>query len=118
MGTEDATCSIPGFGHAVAAWGSDAFDAALKQDFERLEPGLLPLKEATGQGGLVDAGRLDVTVLSVGGDEGTIRARVGVFFEETVGGCSCGDDPVSYPVYCELAITIDKSTGEGQFTPS
>ena len=45
-----------------------------------------------------------------------IQAKVGVFFNEIIGGCSCGDDPLSENAYCELQVSIDKVTAEAEFS--
>jgi len=51
-------------------------------------------------------------------DEGArIGVRIGCFFSEIVGGCSCGDDPVPAQAYCDLKIMIDKATGETEIAP-
>ena len=44
-----------------------------------------------------------------------IIANVGVFFTEIVINCGCGDDPYETNAYCELDVTIDKSSGKTRF---
>ena len=41
-----------------------------------------------------------------------VQAKVGVFFSEIVGGCSCGDDPITVNAYCEILVSIDKKTAQ------
>ena len=48
--------------------------------------------------------------------EDAIEARVGIFFREIVGGCSCGDDPLTAHSYCELRVSIELGTGKAWFT--
>lgn len=73
---------------------------------------MLPLDRCVSQGSAADDGHCTVMVLRAGDDARAVHARVGVFFTEVVGGCSCGDDPASIPAYCELRIRIDKTTAE------
>jgi hypothetical protein len=96
-------------------WESQRFAQALKHELEELQPGTLPLERATTQGGHVEGNSVSVTVLSVHERGPRIVARVGVFFEEVVGGCSCGDDPVSSTAYCEIEVSIAKGNGEARF---
>ena len=44
-----------------------------------------------------------------------ICARVGIFFNEVVGGCSCGDDPLSVNAYCQIQVSIDRASAEAEF---
>jgi hypothetical protein len=110
--TGNPAVSLPA---ALGAWGSANFAAILKGELLALGDGVLPLEQGTGQGGLVAAGRRDVTVLEVRDDAASVHARVGAFFSEIVGGCSCGDDPAESLVYCEIDVTIDKTTAATVF---
>jgi hypothetical protein len=96
-------------------FGSDSFTATLKRELETLGSGVLPLERGTTQGGRVDDSNLSATIIRVGEDAQFIRALVGVFFSEIVGGCSCGDEPVAENAYCEIQVLIDKQTGEAEF---
>jgi len=98
-------------------WPSDTFVKTLKRELTGLKPGILPLAGGLSRGGLVDAGDISVTVLNVTDNPQTIEAKVGVFFTEIVGGCSCGDDPSTENAYCELRVGIDKATAEAEFHP-
>ena len=100
---------------ALAYSGADSLAQALKRAIESLEPGTLPLAQATTQGGHVDDSQVSATILSVAETERSIEARAGVFFHEIVGGCSCGDPPVSENASCEIRVSIDKATGEAEF---
>lgn len=99
-------------------WQSERFASTLKNEIEKLPPGALPLHEATTQGGHVDDSNIAATILSVSDHGRLIHARVGIFFSEIVGGCNCGDDPVSANAYCELHLAIDKDTAETGLTPA
>lgn len=95
---------------------SEQFSRQLKQALQQLEAGTLPLQQATTQGGYVDDSNISATVLVVREDRQAIVVRVGIFFNEIVGGCSCGDDALSANVYCEIQVAIDRATAEAEFT--
>lgn len=118
----------------LAAWDSPQRDAVLKQELERVDPGLLPLREAMAHGNQVAAEPFRVLVLTTGDDEvgagnekdaggagaegSDYRARVGLLFGSLVGGCQCADDPSpleALPEYAELEIRIDRRTGAARW---
>jgi hypothetical protein len=103
---------------SAAAWGHPDFPAVLKRELLALPAGTLPLHLGTSQGGIPDGRALDLTVLTTRGAEGHAVARVGVFFTEVVGGCSCGDDPYAVNGYCELEVRIRRDSGEAGFRPA
>jgi hypothetical protein len=94
---------------------SRLFAQQLKRELEHLQPGTLPLEQGTTQGGQVDDSNISATVVAVQADAGVIRARVGIFFNEIVGGCSCGDDPLSVNAYCQIQVSIDRASAEAEF---
>ncbi|MBU0500500.1 MAG: glucosamine--fructose-6-phosphate aminotransferase [Gammaproteobacteria bacterium] len=96
------------------AWGDETFAQTLKGEIEALPSASLPLASGTGY---VEGDGFSVTILHAAADREAIRARIGVFFSEIMAGCSCGDEPVPTSAYCELLVTIDKSTAEAIFTP-
>ncbi|MGB5261534.1 MAG: glucosamine--fructose-6-phosphate aminotransferase [Gammaproteobacteria bacterium] len=100
---------------AVRDWGTEYFEQTLKDEIEALDAAWLPLFTGTRQGGRVDAADIAATVLGSCAHEQTIQARVGVFFSEVVGGCSCGDEPFLQPAYCLLLVTIEKRTAQAGF---
>ncbi|MCW8891038.1 MAG: glucosamine--fructose-6-phosphate aminotransferase [Sedimenticola sp.] len=95
---------------ALQDWATADFEASLKTELMALDPGLLPLQKGVNQGGYVDASNLELSLLSANDNGGEIAAKVGLFFSEIIAGCSCGDDPVTEAVYCEMNITIEKLT--------
>ena len=97
-------------------WGSENFKKVLKQEIEALGNDVLPLNQATCQGGLADDSNISALINSVTENETQLVIKVGVFFNEIVAGCNCGDDPASENTYCELLVSIDKSTAEGCFS--
>jgi hypothetical protein len=108
---------MPRFPKTLKANSAEACKYALKSELESLDRGSLPLASGTAQGGLIDDSRIAATVFEVRNGADRIRAGVGIFFSEIVGGCSCGDDPVVAPAYCRLLVTIDRKTAEARFDP-
>lgn len=97
-------------------YDSESFSCSLKNYIENLPTNTLPLNQCTTQGGIVDDSNISASILSVSDTEDCIKAKTGVFFTEIVGGCSCGDDPVSLNVYCEIIVFFNKHTGELQYS--
>lgn len=87
----------------------------LKHELENLPAGTLPLDQGTSHGGYVDDSDISVNVINAQQLENSIQAKVGVFFTEIIAGCSCGDDPVAENAYCELLVSIDKTTSSAEF---
>ncbi|MDX1698874.1 MAG: hypothetical protein R3308_11330 [Thiohalobacterales bacterium] len=96
---------------ALRDWCTERFEQTLKQEILALDAGCLPLVHGTCEGGQVDTGNLAVSVFGSRERGATIEARIGVFFNEVIGGCSCGDDPFTRPASCLLRVTIDKING-------
>ena len=94
---------------------SSCFEKVLKRELENLPTGTLPLENATSRGGFVDDSDISATVIKVKQNEKEVQARVGIFFTEIVTGCGCGDDPMPENAYCEMLISIDKTTSEAKF---
>ena len=100
---------------ALQDWDTPRFEQTLKHALEKLAPADLPLSRACNAGGLIEDKRLAVTVISTDAALQAIHVRLGIFFSELVGGCSCGDEPYSQPVYCQLQVSIDRQTAEASF---
>ena len=94
---------------------SGLFETALKRELENLPAGTLPLEKGTSRGGFVDDSDISVTVINAKQNKNSIQAKVGVFFTEIIVGCGCGDDPIAENAYCEMLISIDKTTSEAEF---
>ncbi len=99
-------------------WGSDKFKKNLKQELETLDDGALPLHQAVCQGGKADGSNISALINSAIETDTKIQINVGVFFNEIIAGCNCGDDPMSENIYCDLLVSIDKETAEAEFTIS
>ena len=92
-----------------------AIEAVLKRELENLPTGTLPLHLCTSRGGYVDDSDISATVIDVKQAEHHLLCKVGIFFSEIVVGCGCGDDPFPENAYCELMVSIDKTTAGAEF---
>jgi len=102
--------------NSLRDWKTDAFEQSLKAEMECFRRDVLPLKEVIEADNTVDDSDLGVTFISATDDEHFIKALVGVYFAEIVSCCSCsGGSPVE-EAYCEMHVTIDKSTGDTEFS--
>jgi len=106
---------MPKLPETVQPCNSSCFEKVLKRELENLPSGILPLEKGTNRGGFVDDSDISASVISVKQDENEVRALVGIFFTEIIVGCSCGDDPMAENAYCEILISIDKTTSEAEF---
>jgi len=104
-----------GMAAALRDWGTARFATSLQQAIEALGSDCLPLAAGTREGGHVTDEGLAVSVIEAADRGACIAVRIGVFFTEVVGGCSCGDDPYTLPGYCQLQVTIDKQTCRAGF---
>ncbi|MFY9976355.1 MAG: glucosamine--fructose-6-phosphate aminotransferase [Chromatiaceae bacterium] len=100
----------------LAAWGGDAFAATLKAELGALAPAELHLHRLASTGHALDT-RVSVTLLESRETADVIEARLGVFFEEILPGCSCGDEPEPQPGFGELMLQIDKATARAELAP-
>jgi hypothetical protein len=75
---------------AARATGTVALRSLLMREIENLNSSELPLDSGTAQGGDVADSRLSGTIPEVAETARVVQARVGVFLDEVVGGCSCG----------------------------
>ena len=98
--------------HTIEQDDFDILKRVLKQELESGAGAHLPLEQGTVEGGYTDATDLQVTVLDIEQDEQLLGARIGVFFTEIVANCSCGDEPLHKPAYCQMRLSIDRTTGE------
>lgn len=105
---------------ALAAWGTPAFNAALKHELEHLPADALPLQAGLSASSYVlDNKTVTAMVIDAREHAGRVRAKVGIFYSGILGGCACADDPT--PVnenseYCVVQLDIDPSTAEAVAT--
>lgn len=107
---------MPKFTTALNNWNTDLFNPSLKNEIQNLKPGTLPLEKATNQGGMIDDSNITASIINSTDNNNYIQAKVGIFFNEVVGGCNCDDDPVSENTYCEIILSINKETAEAEFS--
>lgn len=86
--------------------------ARLLRYLQRAPESRLPLQAACQHGGWADASDREITLIESQTDDSTWVAVVGVYFNETVGGCNCNDDPVSHPAYARLRVVTRLVDGE------
>jgi len=82
------------FSQTLENWQTDLFSQSLKKDIAGLKTGILPLQQATTQGGIVNDDHLTTTVLSHYKKENSIIISIGIFFTEIIPSCSCGYAPM------------------------
>ncbi len=109
------TTPIPELLDALRESRSALFEKALKHELENLPAGTLPLEKGTSRGGFVDDSNISVTVIHTRRYDNSIQAKVGVFFTEIIVGCGCGDDPMPENAYCEMLISIDRTTSAAKY---
>jgi hypothetical protein len=107
---------MPSFSESLHAWPGDSFPETLKQQMMDLDASVLPLTAAMNQGGQIDESSIAFSVITADETEDAIRAKVGVFFCEVVGGCNCAEDPVVSNMYCEVRVRICRDTGKASFS--
>jgi hypothetical protein len=99
---------------SLSAWGSDAFEATLKEEIAQLGAGFLPLQEGLRTGSTSLDSRLSAMILRVTEAPHVIQVRAGIFYSSIVSGCSCSDDPTPIDEnseYCEVELEIDRESG-------
>lgn len=104
---------------SLAAWGSSAFAAVLKDELEAQDVVCLPLQRGLSTGSVVLDDGFSVMVLAMIERADVVGARLGVFFSSIVAGCSCADDPSPVEAqneYCELNLVIDRATAAASAT--
>jgi hypothetical protein len=106
---------MPTLSASLGEWNTAGFKQTLKAEIESLESTQLPLLKGISHGGVPDGGPVLVSVLKVEEQVERIDADLGVFFTEVLAGCSCGDEPMSMQGYCEMRVSIDKSSAEARF---
>jgi hypothetical protein len=101
--------------NSLKSWGSEGFKKTLKQELESLADGSLPLDQATCQGGKADGSNISALINSATENSTHLAVNIGIFFDEIIAGCNCGDDPMEDNTYCDLVVSIDKSWAETDF---
>lgn len=105
---------MPKLNKTLHAWNSEHFSQTLRDELNQAGTAVLPLHLGTSQGGMVDDSQVSVNLISATEAAHYIQVKIGVFFNEIVGGCSCGDAPAATNAYCEMWVILDKSTAEAE----
>lgn len=108
--------SMTDFTAPIPDYYSDAFKTSFKHHIEALRPDAFPLNNCTTHGGIIDESGISASILSINETDRIVEVKTGIFFIEIVGGCSCGDEPISINGYCEIMSTIDKTSNEWSFS--
>ena len=104
---------------SLNAWGTPEFDDVLKRELAQADAEALPLQQGLASGSYALGERRSAMVIASADQGSVIRAKVGIFYNAVIAGCSCADDPT--PVdelneYCVLQLDIDKRTAEAVVT--
>lgn len=105
--------------HALAAWGTDAFDNSFKAEVEQLPADQLPLQQGLALSSYVSGEPFKVMVIGSSEGASSIRVKAGIFYSGIIAGCSCSDDPTPtdvQPEYCDVQFDIDKQSGAAILT--
>jgi hypothetical protein len=95
------------------AWGSSDFEAVLKAEVTELGVDQLPLQQGLVYSSHVADGSITLVVHTTTEMEATLCIKAGIFYQGSIGGCGCADDPTpggENNEYCEVRIKIDKKT--------
>ena len=96
-----------------AAWGTPEFKTVLKQEIAQLDIVQLPLVQGMTQGSVPIEGSVEAMILKLSETDDAIQAKLGIFYQSIIAGCSCSDDPTPTDVcneHCEVMLKINKST--------
>lgn len=102
------------FNRAIRALGEKSFESAFLQE-AIAQSNLLPLHKACHSGGVVKDGSVSISVLSVDEDQGFIKVKTQIFFDEVVGGCNCNDDPFEQVQMCEALFLLNEEDAQSEF---
>lgn len=102
----------------LIAVSNDEFPARLKQALLSTDRKMIPLHMGTSMGGAIEADNMDVSVLTYTELVDRRQAKVAFFFAEIMPGCSCGFEAEPQPAYCEFLLSIDKVSGDVNFSLS
>lgn len=103
------------FSQSLAAWQTDRFTDAFKDEVARLDIEQLPLQQALIQGSYASKRHIKVTINTVTESGKTLQVRAGIFYTGILPGCACSDDVApenEYPEYCNVLISIHRETAE------
>jgi hypothetical protein len=102
-------------GSALQLWGSERFEAKVKQALKDLPHHELPLQQPLQHSSQVSDEPIQVMFLDAVEFIGYNKVRVGVFYSGIIAGCNCADDPTPVDTvseYCTLELVIDRCSAE------
>lgn len=101
---------------SIAHWGNDNFSCVLKKELVELGTNILPIQESATPGNFVNDSEIGITILTVSENKLNIEVKIGIIFSEIQWGYCCGEeDPMISNAYCEIYLSINKSTAEVEF---
>jgi hypothetical protein len=89
-----------------AALGGNALAQTLSAELAPLLGAHPLLTAAAEQGGRIDPASVAVSLLGHRNQAGGAELRIGVFCEEVIGGCSCGDPPHAARLYRQFRLQL------------
>jgi hypothetical protein len=104
---------------SLEARGTSGFEAALKEEIQNLDYGMLPLQEGLSQSSHVSDAKISVVILKVSETRDSICVKTGIFYAGIIAGSCCADDPTPITEnteYCEVLFNINKITAETVIT--
>jgi hypothetical protein len=100
---------------SLDAWGTREFEENLKTEIAGLDASILPLQQGLSFSSHAVGDTLRVLIIGAAEQGDSILAKVGIFYEGVVAGCSCADDPTpdsAQTEYCVVQVDIDRKTAE------
>ncbi len=108
------------FDKILQNWGGEDFTQQLEKAIQSLDVETLPLASCCQHSGVVDFDTIKPIILNSKETQTNIQVKLGVFFAEILSGCACSDDPSQAQAlennYCELVLSIDKTTAQVSLT--
>jgi len=102
---------------ALSAWGTPEFESILAREVETLGSEQLPLQQALAISSYALPGGIRAMVTKVTEEKDLISAKVGIFYNGVIAGCSCADDPTPIDEnveFCTVRIDIEKASGRAR----
>ncbi len=99
----------------VDAWGTDNFDATLKNTLENMSVNELPLQKGLSSSNIALDNNIKVVILTKKDNKTELQIKAAIFYTGVIAGCNCADDPTPMDEqneYCEVYLNINKQTGD------
>ncbi len=105
--------------NALNAWGTAGFKNILKNEIEQMNAEELCLQQGLSASSYALDDNIKVMIINTSEKEGSIQAKIGIFYSGIIAGCSCADDPTpidEQTEYCEAQVDINKVTADTTIT--